>query len=225
MLRYTTKTEPGVGVNGHTHPSVTVSLWAVISTPCPTVPPRSLARCSELTLLCSEHPMLPQRLSTRIETIMAISLSAANCLPSVSSLLPQPSPCLLTLMHLSHNLIFIPVTGVQMPTSWLFSLLQIHYLFSSLFRSPSPGKTIPSSLSLLIIPHPQITAILLPPNPSQARLAHFSYLFWDGIFAHVPLHLLPACQCVSGQLLGPRDISCCPCRWLPGLILALHQLQ
>lgn len=113
------------GSDSHTNPKAIVSLWAVIY---PTVslafPPGCLSSCSKLTqwrlsspffLLSTPHPPLPYILSLR--QLLAISLSSANCLNLVvSSFLPQPSSCLLTLMCLSQNLIFIPVTRVQMPT-------------------------------------------------------------------------------------------------------------
>lgn len=99
---------------------------------------------SELHLLSVKHSTVSTEAHTQWQ-LLAISHSSTNCLNLVvSSFLPQPSSYLLSLIYLSQNLIFIPVTRAQMPTYWLFLLWQIQYIFSSLLWSQSPEKTAPS---------------------------------------------------------------------------------
>lgn len=101
MLSHRRESQPGAGSNGHRNrkslsPSGQQSLQLL----------KGNAMKTELILLSAQHPLSPHRHVLTLRQLLAISLSSANCLNLVvSSFLPQPSSCVLTLMCL-HRISF-----------------------------------------------------------------------------------------------------------------------
>lgn len=173
---------------------------------------------TELTHLSAKTPLFSHRYTLCLRQLLGISLLSANCLNLVgSAFLPQPSSCLLTLICLSQNLIFIPVTRVQM-AAYCSSGCD-RYSMSSAASSGLvlPGKELPA---LQLFHNGACKVHHQPPSiPVQAHPGYFSSVLKCHLFlssaspVSCPSVCLWAAPWSAGHILGP-------CRPWPCLMLA-----